>query len=210
MTARVVKYRFLSDLTVSVSVVVLVYINLIRNFLFASARDSYYLHIGFYDRIIALTLILSLSLLCFLGIQSLRKINNSILNVLAGLLFFLALLNPIHFIVLSLLGTSYHPEGLVYIWIMMPNRTKMILVVVAIVVLVLFVRFYWQIFRLARLFAVVTFPFAVLAILQLVWHVVSGLAAEHHQWPNGHKPIISSATHADQVGNTPIGANLSI
>ena len=131
MAASGMKKRLFFDLAVSISIVVLVYINLIRSLLFVSEEDAYFLpDTGFYDYIVALFLIVFLAGLCFLCIQILRKINIGVVNVLASLLFFLALLNPAHFILLSFLKEPYHPEGLVYVWIMASKIEKTAIVFV--------------------------------------------------------------------------------
>ena len=204
MVCSGMKNRLFFDLAVSISIVVLIYINLIRSLLFASGKDAFFIpDTGFYDDIVALFLIVFLAGLCFLCIQILRKINIGVLNVLASLLFFLALLNPAHFILLSFLTEPYHPDGLVYVWIMASKIEKTAIVFVFLTAVALFIRFYWRLFQVARLFTVITSPFAVLIILQLSWHALTALAVDNRQLQERRDPAAPSVSNFRQTGNAP-------
>jgi hypothetical protein len=196
---RLGKKRLLSDLAVAASIVTLVYIDLIRNFLFVSKEDAYYLPTyGFLDYLTAVVLILGMSILCFLAIRKIREINSSILNLLSSFLIFLALLNPMLFIIASISGQEYHPEGLVYQWIIVPKIVKVIVVLIALIGLGVFVKFYWRLFRAARIFFLITSPFAALVILQLMWHAITAFSIENDLFKDNVEALFSPIVQSHQ------------
>ena len=137
------------DLATATTIATLNYLALFRKLLFASETDMYFLpDYGPYDYIAGLVLVLGLSGLCFLGVRVVRKVANPVLYLLTSFLVFLALVNPLNFI----MNTHYFSvtTGL-HLIVSMSMTAKVLGVLVACVSVVLFVRFYWPFFRAVRM-----------------------------------------------------------
>jgi hypothetical protein len=164
------------DFAVALSLITLIYIEPLREFIFTSAQDAYYLPTyGYYDYLICLGVLLSSFAIAFLALRVIRKIDNFYLNLVSSFLIFPALLNPVFMIVSSIRGSEPRVEGVVYTFSIMPINIKILFGVLFLTCLLIFIRFYWQIFRSVRLLCMATFPFAILVIGQLLWHTVVSL-----------------------------------
>jgi hypothetical protein len=80
---------------------------------------------------------------------------------------------------------------------------KLAIVLVFFTAVALFIRFYWRLFQVARLLTVITFPFAVLIILQLSWHALTALAVDNRQLHARRDPAAASVSNFRQTGNAP-------
>ena len=141
--------QYFFDLATATTIVTLNYLALFRKLLFASETDMYFLpDYGPYDYIAGLVLVLGLSGLCIPGIRVIRKVANPAFYLLASFLVFLALVNPLNFI----RNTHYFSvtTGL-HLIVSMSMTAKVLSVLVACVSVVLFVRFYWPLFRAVRM-----------------------------------------------------------
>lgn len=130
------------------SVVTLNYIPLIRRYVFADAKDAYFLPTYTSDDYLAgLIVITGLSLLCFLAIRVVRKCAHPALFLFAGSFIFIALINPLNLLRLTLQIAVRDVSSLVFHSSLIVEATIWILILVAVL---LFFRFYWQVFRALR------------------------------------------------------------
>ena len=189
------KHRLFLDMATAASVVTLNYIPLIRRYVFADAKDAYFLPAytsG--DYLAGLIVITGLSLLCFLAIRVVRKCAHPALFIFASSFIFIALINPLHLLRLTLQIAVRDVSSLVFHSSLIVEATIWILILVAVL---LFFRFYWQVFRALRMVFVVASPFAVLVTLQLAWHSVTSLARDDGALAEDGRSAASSTLDPD-------------
>ncbi|HEY7492669.1 MAG TPA: hypothetical protein VIH59_16360, partial [Candidatus Tectomicrobia bacterium] len=198
------KNRFFFDFVTASSIVTLIYIAHFRVLLFASKEDAYYLPVyGFLDYIISLVFMLGLSILCFLAIRFIRKIAHPALNLLASFLVFLALLNPVCFVVVSIMGEvpGVIAYRIVHSLSIMPGIVKIAIGILVLIGVVVSIRCYWQLFRAIRMLFVITSPFAALVMLQLSWHAITSLTMNNDPSTGDRPRVASLAAEARRVSD---------
>ena len=167
-----IKSYYLVDFLISLSSITLIYVFHFRRILFISGKDSYFVpSVGLYDYVTSLFMIIGLTIVCFVGILIVRKVPNSTLTAIGSFIIFFVWVNPTLMLLFYLKGNSIVPESVLHYISTLSVLYQTLLIVLILIGLYVFFRFYWVWFRITRMFCLLACPFALLILLQFAGRI---------------------------------------